>query len=1221
MRLEIMSLLWNRSVRRRCLLFVFLLLTSIGIRYSEASSRSYSAAELQSVETQQEAQLRELRKQEVAQLQLALNRRLPENRKAEFYFRLAELYLEKYRAAFLLEGRAHDRRLAKGTRGQAIDRSYSRPFLQKAISSAEDILKNRLPFSEMDRIYYFLGYNYGEFGDQAKSHQYYRQLVSQHGSSRYAVEALRELGDDAAMKNNHAEARAFYVQAIQSGQLGAMEPEVLHKLAWSQYRGREYAQAIESMKKAVEKAKKSDERFLLIREEALRDLAVFFTEQGQANEALRYFRRAAGDGDYYATILERLGREYERKVQRDEAVKVYETLLEVRPSGEASFRVLVKLVDLDLRRNDYQKALSRLADKSIPRMTEQSTEISYRNLRSMIRRVATEHHEKYRKDKKVADLEVADRYYSFYLSRLIGEEKDAREIPEIQMYLAEVRRDLKQFQDAADLYERVVKSRDDRYLKESAALWVASLSDLLATTAQSENQSSHKSKKEPTVGEKQFVQAADQLSGILPESEQARESVLRSAQMMADYPASQRGAIQRIERLISSYPQSRQSVLGARLWLQILTDRLPDVKTAQESDILESSRALEEVLDHLKKNSVLLKADERLQKGELKAQIESLELRLLGDRIELFEKKKDYVRAGKAYETYAFRVKEQSEIEEAWRRSLRSYVSGQSKEDAARLSNQWLQRNPQSKEAHEAIQQAASAFFVDGEFIGSANLFEILGIRARQEAPLLTAARIYRGAGDPERSLLSYRRYLENFSGSETRWEVAMAMAQLFEEKGNDADAVKAYEVCLLGRGQLFVECASRLGDLYLRSQDLPKAKAAYERVTSLRSTRSPYIAYAHYQVAELNRAELSLVRLEGDVSRIQKQIEERVASFEKMNEWYMPAVDAGGPWAVAALSALANAAMDFSQGVGALKAPEESKAEEVARFNRMRDSISEPLRQQAFKTWAQAFTMGQSAVVLSPTLIEVHDTLADYQVAGFSRAQGPRGGLRLSGVSPHSDRGDRESALQETRQRLKSNSQEADAWIDYGNLLWGERRPYLSEIAYERAVAIRSDHPGALNNLGVIQVSGSRQEDWTRAQTALSLFDQALQKESGFLPAQMNRASLLSYYRLFEVSQKNWEAILKQRKMADAFDGLGVALQARGEHGKALEQFRNAVREGAAKSRFVQMFHEAAQESINDGRAPRRCRSTLRKLSRSGLQGFEKTASDRLLTFCEERI
>src|SRR5436309_3248742 len=83
---------------------------------------AYSQDEIHAVENTDDSKIRELRSQEINELRIALGRRLPTNRRADLYFRLAEIYLEAYHAEFLLEGRVHEQRLNRGQDDPYIDR-------------------------------------------------------------------------------------------------------------------------------------------------------------------------------------------------------------------------------------------------------------------------------------------------------------------------------------------------------------------------------------------------------------------------------------------------------------------------------------------------------------------------------------------------------------------------------------------------------------------------------------------------------------------------------------------------------------------------------------------------------------------------------------------------------------------------------------------------------------------------------------------------------------------------------------------------------------------------------------------------------------------------------------------------------------------------------------------------------------------------------------------
>src|SRR6185437_1333570 len=89
-------------------------------------------------------------------------------------------------------------------------------------------------------------------------------------------------------------------------------------------------------------------------------MAVFMTEGGRVDEAMGYFRQVAGDKSFYPKLLEKLGKDYEHNAQPAKAIVVYRALLKTRPDDETRFRVMEKLVELDLKDGHDSEALSQV---------------------------------------------------------------------------------------------------------------------------------------------------------------------------------------------------------------------------------------------------------------------------------------------------------------------------------------------------------------------------------------------------------------------------------------------------------------------------------------------------------------------------------------------------------------------------------------------------------------------------------------------------------------------------------------------------------------------------------------------------------------------------------------------------------------------------------------------------------------------------------------------
>ena len=420
-----------------------------------AAAAPYQRQDLHALQTPEERELREIREKEIEQLKLTLGLRQPSNRKADLYMRLAEAYFDAYRSDFLLEGRLHEKRVAEGAREEKMDRTNSRRILADGIHACSEVIRYGIRHERLDQVYFLMGFYEGERGKEKESLKYYRDLVRKFPRSSFAGEAYRELADDAYVRRDYREALGFYVKAAGSAK-GETLPRVLHRLSWTHYRLRHYDQAIAAMKDAVARTVIGNEKFLSIREEALRDMAIFMTERGKVNDAIAYFSEVAGDKAYYPNLLEKLGKQYERNVEPSKAHQVYETLLKTKPDSEPAFRVKAKLIDLDLRRGAYDLALARLAKVELPTSSDGDTALAYRNLRASIRRTATAAHARYRKEPRKADLAVADRFYTAYLDRFLAVDDPKSETNEIQMYLAEVKRDQGKANEASELYRKVL---------------------------------------------------------------------------------------------------------------------------------------------------------------------------------------------------------------------------------------------------------------------------------------------------------------------------------------------------------------------------------------------------------------------------------------------------------------------------------------------------------------------------------------------------------------------------------------------------------------------------------------------------------------------------------------------------------------------------------------------------------------------------------------------
>ncbi|MFN7685531.1 MAG: tetratricopeptide repeat protein [Oligoflexia bacterium] len=1187
------------------------------------AGRPYTDAEMRKVMTEDEQKIAEIRSQEIAQLKLTLSRRVPEQRRADLYLRLAEIYIEAYRAEFLLEGRAHEMRLEQRIEDKTIERSRSKPYLKAAVQACQEILDLGIRFDKLDQVHYFLAYNYSELGDQKRARENYSKILQKFPGSRFAIEAHHELGEAAFLSRDYRVAQAQFERVLalapQAPRFEAQIPRVRLRLAWCYYRQKQYPRAVAEMKEAIRLAGADQEKLISIRDEALRDLAIFMTETGKVEDAIAYFEKVAGTSTYYPKVLESLGRQYERNVEPEKAIQVYESLLKTSPDQEAAFRFRVKLMDLDLRKGMTDRALKRLLDPSARARLfvdgEDETKTAWQNLRAMVRRTATENHEKFRKTQDRSRLEVAEKFYQAYLDPLLVASDPRKETPEIQMYLAEVKRELGKSREASQLYRTVIGSQDGRYSKEAAALWTASLADAIRADASRKESSDLKGasrqRVEPSPLEKDFIQASDELTDLIPGSQEAREAQLRAAQVLAGYGSSQKEAVSRIGKILKNSPKTSQALTAARLWLQIYTDRL-DAALRRDSGSSEARAAAAELarqLEQIESYAEVLAYDAQMG-SKLASTRADLRNRLNVLQIAFDEKSGDLKSAGQRYEKFALSASERKTASKAFENAVTTFLKLGDMESVDRVIEVWQKKIPKDPATIQAMRNSATLLFVRGDFEAASLLLQRISevsSEPSRDAPSLELAHRILDALDAldDRSSLLAAQYARVFSKAEGRSRVALRLARTHERKGRDALAVQSYRECaeVAGLSDLDgpeLECAFRLGMLYLKVGATEDGYRQLRKVGSSRTKGSGafYVSRARWELAKITDAQISNQAQTGQVQQLPKRLED----FEKLQKAMAPVLEIGGPYALPASVRLGQAALELAQEIERL-APTEKSVRKT----------TDALRAKAVQVFKQAVSKAQENEWMS---VEMPRVLGELSFLERSvRAQGARPELRWMQPRTDAEQISAKVSIEKVREALSLNAKDASSWIRYGTWLALEQKNLeLALMALERAQALEPKNAAILNNIAVVKAQQLGLEDsWGALQVNAYLKSAQAADEAATVP-KINRAQLLNYYGIFGTARKLWDQVLAKDKDAGLADGLATALQGLGHLSLARSTMVRAQLAGADQERFSRAFQLAAASAIE---APESCLELLGEMQKP--QGpIEQTASSLLESHCK---
>ncbi len=513
----------------------------------------------------------------------------------------------------------------------------------------------------------------------------------------------------------------------------------------------------------------------------------------------------------------------------------------------------------------------------------------------------------------------------------------------------------------------------------------------------------------------------------------------------------------------------------------------------------------------------------------------------------------------------------------------------------------------------------------------AAQLFHQLGTEFGETESLEASARIFQALGDFESEQKELSEFLVQSKKlspkkSSQRWEVSLALARSQEKLRLDSQASQSYRACAVKGSSVQEECGSRLADLYLRNKDKDQAKYWYYFVaqnksrkpaSSKVSTMSSYLGYARYQWAKISEFQPSFQPMELPETHLKKALNQRLSFFDSLSRSYLPAVDAGGVWGLAALHRLALFASEFADEVDLMSSSSLVDPAQVEKFRQGLSAVSHPLRSKAIATWSQGYSKALSIPILSPVLPEVADALADQKVSFPFRAQGSRPLCKRAGRSLDSSLKPEEQ-LKRIQDRVAHAIQDVESWSDYGNWMLTQGRFLRAQFAFERVLVLDSKNAVALNNLACTQLAQDGAEDWELAQKSFEYLKQALKIDEFFIPAKHNLAALMNYYRLFSQSKSLWEQVLVKEPSMEVWLGLAIALQGLGDLNRAKDSFKKASEMNLGRLKYWLDYHEVARNWDQGMIGAQACFEKMEKIELTELNGFEKSSIKHLREKCK---
>jgi TolA-binding protein len=911
---------------------------------------------------------------------LLVDKKIKGPQKFELQLRLGELYAERHDYMRDQELVSYEAKYQKwvqgGKKGTEPKITYEKSKAQLTnAANAFRTLVQQFPKSPRTAAALFaLGKTLARLENE-NSILYFNQLIRDHKNSPLVTDAYLSMGEYYFDKHQVPKAIDSYRMVLKNKTHQAYTYAV-YKLGWAYFNAtpKNDADAKDNINKSVTSFKlvvRLSERDkalagrLNLREEAIKDLILVWSETQDTESAWAYFK-TIGEKDSFYTLLERLGGIYSDQGNNRKAIEVYQRLLAEAEGREGNPEIYGRLVELHDRSGDTKAAIADLKDMqrlyvkgsnwTIKHGAKKDViDAAYKLVEFNLHRYGTLFHNRGNKSKSNEMLAGAAAIYSLYLSSF----PENGHAYEIRYYLADIQFEFAKYEASSDNYTLVAQARpkDGKYLSAAAMNAVLAMNKLDAQ---------QKYAKLPPAGQvpkpleipsvkKKLIVTLDNYVGFLPKSADGYPMRFTAAEVYFNY-GQYDVAMARFNKIADELPSTKQGVASVKMILafQVEKKNWADSATLSRKFLANSSFKDKELRTYL---ASVLKTATFNQALALAAE----------------EKHKE---AALAFMAYRKDFPDDKSADRSLYNASVNFYKASMPEEALMANTTIIEKYEGSTMRPNAFVDVAQTYEGLAQFENSAKFYRRFAVTypADERAPtaLFNAATLYKGLknfAEAEKNYSTFiRSYPKNALVNDAKWETA----QLQEKLKNYAAAAATYR-----------EYAQRIGNSDPSQNYLARAKAAtiqmnnlggtkgrkeYETLRSelVRDSKTPafearrIIAETAFKEVEPAFAEYRKMTV-NDPRKIEAQAQKKQTQLVNTAKRYEAVTSIGSiEFAVASLYRLGQMHEDFSQVLFNAPAPAGSSQVEVDKFKSSIEKVAFPLKEQATQFYETAFKRSQ---------------------------------------------------------------------------------------------------------------------------------------------------------------------------------------------------------------------------------------------------------------------
>jgi len=858
--------------------------------------------------------------------------------------RLGQLYAEKYMELSFREHELYAReseefqaRKDKPTSAKPpeLDNSRSKKYLGDSVGLFKSLEKQYPKHPKMDEIVYFIGFVESELGKPETGVKYLERVIRQYPRSQKFEEAVIYLADHLFEKQRYRDSYAKY-SILVARPRSDLHHYARYKMAWCELNTTESRKALGSMKLLVDSLRDNEDKAKFnLREQALKDLVLFFAEAEAVEDATSYFTDRIGREKALENL--KLIADILRSKARDAAaVRAYGRLLKEYPDSLEAPQMELGMFESLVRLGKTGAAVERLAAaverygassdwaRGLPEEKRQGLKAVLATLQTEAEKAALLQHQSAQKSQNKQAYVYALRLYD----ALVKGFPDHPGRKNISFYRGEILFQQGKWLESADSYMDAAKiAPKDKVTDESVYNALLALEKLTERNNSLERFSKDQQKtvgterQEIPAGEKRFIEVAEYYLREYPRGQRVVDVRFRIGSIYYRYHHFDE-ALDRFKELATKHPGHRAATTSAHISLDILNIQKKYDAMNELAGVFAATRGLGDAAFRKEMAQIAtevgFKRVEALEGEQKWKEAAEAYVRIyradpggaLAEKA-LYNAHVGYEKAGewgRAAETSKLFVEKFPKSEFTRRLVLARGKAAEKVYDldlAFSVYRDYWRRYPKEKDARSALFNAAVFAEVLEKTKEAISLYEdyLKGPVTQDERGTiwLSLAKLHRKAGAWDKSNLYYRRLMREAPSTGAKIELLAEMVRQHERAGRKKE----------------------------REELLKEIRWMADKGTKLDGQGVSYVAEARFSALDGQRKKYQEVILRFPPEDLLYLMKRKTRLLSKLADAYDQVIDLGVPdWGVAALNDKAEAYEHFVTAYRAVVIPKSIKGD-----------------------------------------------------------------------------------------------------------------------------------------------------------------------------------------------------------------------------------------------------------------------------------------------------